>query len=432
VVGWVIAGFSFLALAVGILVPVELMPRPSGEFQVGTMVFEVSDPDRLEPYGSAPEGLRRFRVQVWYPSEDTEGYQRADWLEDGRVVAPAVSRAMGFPPYLLSYGQLVTSNAYWNAPVISGEGLPFVIISHGWTGFKNLHADIAEDLASTGVVVMAIDHSFASAGTLFDDGQVALLIPEILPKRGEPGFLSDARGLILTFSADIQRLLDVVLNKTEQVRPSNGAARTGISGEVEFDTREPKLGITVLTGSDPSGASAAESLGKIDQQLGKVFQAVDSEFIGLVGHSTGAGAVVQTAIADPRIRGIVGMDPWVEPLPIELLEQGLPVPALLFRSEAWQNHPNDENLERLTMTARDSLGVFQIDGSTHNDFTMAYMFGPLGRFFGTLGSIGQQNMRNILTDSIRGFFTVLADPNPRAVDLFHAAAGHPQVGIAGF
>ncbi|KGE71749.1 alpha/beta hydrolase [Spirochaeta lutea] len=423
--GWTSLGLALIGLVLGVVVPVERMPEPTGPHEVGTLVFEVTDSNRREPYGSAPQGLRRIRVQAWYPAAGVSGYPRAAWLEDGPVVAPAVSRSMEFPEFLLGYAALARSNAFWNAPVLESpedgaSGLPLVIISHGWTGFKNLHGDIAEDIASRGGVVMALDHSFASAGTVFDDGQRVLLDPEILPERGEPDFIPAARRLIYTFSEDIRLLLDVLVAETGGGdRPSPGVVRVS---DGSLPVPPP-----------PRQNRGEPAPGEIPVQVfDELLEALDLSRVGLIGHSTGAGAVVQTALEDSRFRGIVGLDPWVEPLDADFLRQGLSVPALIFRSQSWQGHPNDAHLEVLASHAQSPLGLFQIRGSTHNDFTMAYMFGPVGRMLGMLGPVGATTMQSVLRESVSGFFDALCRGEDRGVQLFQAAAGFPMVEAAGF
>jgi pimeloyl-ACP methyl ester carboxylesterase len=49
-----------------------------------------------------------------------------------------------------------------------------IIISHGWTGFRNLHSDLAELFASNGFLVASVDHTYGSVGRLVLNHIVAL------------------------------------------------------------------------------------------------------------------------------------------------------------------------------------------------------------------------------------------------------------------
>lgn len=59
-----------------ILLPVPSIPAPSGPHQVGTRIYELTDPARKEIYSGEDES-RRFMIQVWYPSEVNPSGERA-------------------------------------------------------------------------------------------------------------------------------------------------------------------------------------------------------------------------------------------------------------------------------------------------------------------------------------------------------------------
>src|SRR5215207_3250354 len=61
--------FGLLAVltALPILLPVPTTPAPSGPYQVGTRIYELTDTSRQEIYSGKDEA-RRFMIQVWYPS----------------------------------------------------------------------------------------------------------------------------------------------------------------------------------------------------------------------------------------------------------------------------------------------------------------------------------------------------------------------------
>lgn len=59
---------TFILLAIStafpILLPVPSIPAPDGPYQVGTAIYELTDPARRELYSGRDEA-RRFQVQVW-------------------------------------------------------------------------------------------------------------------------------------------------------------------------------------------------------------------------------------------------------------------------------------------------------------------------------------------------------------------------------
>src|SRR5690606_2515946 len=101
------AGFGLVGLLVVYLIPtllpVPTIPLPTGGIPVGTISVEVIDPEREDAYGPAPAEARRLMVQVWYPAINTSGQSPVLWSEDWDVVAPALSRRIGFPSWFLGH-----------------------------------------------------------------------------------------------------------------------------------------------------------------------------------------------------------------------------------------------------------------------------------------------------------------------------------------
>jgi len=267
-------------------------------------------------------------VQAWYPAEDIELAEKAPWLIDGAAPVQGMARDFGFPGFIFNHLATVEANAYLDVDAALGTH-PVVIISHGWTGFRNLHTDLAEELASHGYIVFGTNHSYGSVATVFDDAVAPLNNDALPPRETTPEFLTYANTLVSTFSEDILDTIDAIerLNVDE----------------------------------------TWELAGRLD--LSK---------IAVIGHSTGGGASVLSAMNDDRIQTVIGLDAWVEPIAIDRLEEGLDVPALLLRSEAWEISFNNEYLYTLmNATEPGLLEVHQVTGTTHYDFGMVYMFSTL-------------------------------------------------------
>lgn len=109
--------------------------------------------------------------------------------------------------------------------------------------------------------------------------------------------------------------------------------------------------------------------------------------IGLIGHSTGGGAAVTTALQDKRIKAVVGMDAWVEPIKEEEIKRGLNVPALFLRSQQWEKGLNNKNLILLLDSSKKARELYQINGINHLDFSMVYMYSPLTKYFKITGKL---------------------------------------------
>ncbi|HEY5729132.1 MAG TPA: hypothetical protein VIS72_03720, partial [Anaerolineales bacterium] len=171
----VILNVSLLALstALPILIPVPNIPTPSGPHQVGTRTYELTDELRKELYSGKDEA-RRFQIQVWYPSEVTESDERAPWITNADVFAPAYSEYLDFPSFSLDHLVLAQVPAFVEAKTAStGSGFPVVLYSHGWNGFDAISTVQALQLASHGYVVVGMQHTYGAVVTVFKDGTIA-------------------------------------------------------------------------------------------------------------------------------------------------------------------------------------------------------------------------------------------------------------------
>ncbi len=355
----------FLAIDFAVLFPYSEMPKTKGDFMVGTKTYDVVDESRIEKYDDSGN-KRKIRTQVWYPIDSNEGLKKAKWLIDGKQTARGISKDSKLPFFLLDKMSRVKSNSYLDG-VLSDkkDKYPVVIISHGWAGVRNLHQDFAEELASNGYIVFAVDHTYGATVTVFEDGKVANINYDALPS-GDPSFLDKANVLVNTFAKDVSRIID-------------------FSGELNM--------------GDPMFKS------KIDESK-----------IGLVGHSTGGGGDVRLALEDDRVKAVIGLDAWVEPIKEQKISKGLNVPFLFLRSKEWEVGPNNKNLEILVNNSLINPLVYQIDATSHYDFAMIYMMSPFVKAFGFSGDIDSYDLNYVLEESILSFFDkIFAGENPNVL-----------------
>ncbi len=341
------------SLVSALLFPYYDIPKPTGDYLIGTKVYEVEDASRTEKYDSTGD-KRKFRLQVWYPADSKDGLKRVPWLYDGKEIARGLSKDSGLPYFLLDKLSLVRSNSYEDALISAkGEKYPVIILSHGWRGVRNLHQDFTEELASRGYIVFSIDHTYGSAATVFENGRVALINYEALPS-GSPEYMKKANQLVNTYADDVSKTIDFVneLNENDS-------------------TFKSKL---------------------------------DLNQIGLVGHSTGGGADIRVALRDKRVKAVIGLDPWVEPIKKENISIGLTVPSLILRSKQWEVGPNNDNLGLLVNNSENKPIVYQIEGTTHYDFSMVYMYSSAVKKLGFSGSIDSVHLTSILKESLTSFF----------------------------
>lgn len=350
-------GITFLILPF-ILVnifPSEDIPIPSGKYTIGTKIYDLVDQSRNEVYSDNPTEKRKIKYQVYYPAEKTSGYKKAKWISDGTTLTRQLASNMNLPAFMLDHTAKIDSNSFVNAPVNNElDNYPAVIISHGWKGFRELHTDYAEELASNGIVAVSIDHTYGSQAVTFDDGEIAYLNKDALPRFMLPeAFNVYASVLTTTYGEDIIAVLDELNN-----------------------------------------------LNSKDQDLKNK---LDLNRIGLLGHSTGGAGVVLSALRDERVKVVMGLDAWVKPLETKELKQGLKIPSLFLRSEQWSKGPNNGSLSTLLDNSKNPT-LIQLDKTNHIDFSMSYMYSPLTKYIGFSGSLGGRKSSEIQREFIKKFF----------------------------
>lgn len=356
-----------VSLVSSFIFPVYEIPEPSGDYLIGTESFVIDDELILEAYTNDSSDYRKIKIQVWYPAEDTATYEQAPWLDDGIVVPRGLSKSIGLPYFILDHTKDIMSHSYIEAPLSKAlEIYPVIIISHGWGGFRNIHTDFAEELASLGYIVIGVDHTYGSVATLFSDEEVAYLNPDALPLREDtPDFLDYATQLVDTYASDIT----ATINFLEKMNASTSMSK--FSGKLDLNN------------------------------------------IGLIGHSTGGGAAVDIALDDDRIASVIGLDAWVEPIDDVKLDNGLTMPSLFIRSGDWETGFNNKKLYELIDNSSNIPELYQINGITHYDFAMVYMYSPLTKNLGYTGELESEYLTSILKSMITDFFneTIKNDTN---------------------
>uniref|UniRef100_UPI0035574F35 alpha/beta hydrolase family protein n=1 Tax=Streptomyces buecherae TaxID=2763006 RepID=UPI0035574F35 len=157
--------------------PVPAFPEPSGRFAVGTRVMQWTDPRRPEIFTADPHDRRTVVAQLWYPAQKSPaGARRAQYLgrteHEARTVADALARQVGLPGFLIDGTPRARTRSVFNAPVAGGGGrFPVVLFSPGSGGVRTQNTAWAEELASHGYLVAALDHPYDSAAVVLTDGR---------------------------------------------------------------------------------------------------------------------------------------------------------------------------------------------------------------------------------------------------------------------
>ena len=348
---WLLGMGSFLvlsSLSLNAIFPTDSVAIPSGPFKIGTQTFELTDENRTEAYSDSVDSPRKIKVQVWYPTDNVENLNRVKWISEGKTLTRQLAKSMHAPYFLLDHLADIDSNSYEDALISKAfESYPVVVISHGWKGFRELHTDYAEALASNAYIAISIDHTYGSQYVSFENGEEAFLNKDALPSIVSPSQFNDhANQLATTYGDDVKLVLD--------------------------DLPNLKLNL-------------------------------DLNRIGLLGHSTGGGGDVYASTTDKRVKALLGFDAWVNPLKPETLKKGLSMPALFVRSEQWGKGPNNKALDTIIKNS-DQSSFLQMDETKHVDFSMSYMISPILEHVGFIGKLGGEQSSEIQKRLILDFF----------------------------
>lgn len=348
-------------LGIGVLViptlvlPVVQLVAPTTP--IGTMIMRSVSPDRVELYGPNPGGFRQITLQIWYPSEPSDG-ALAPFVDSFDDFAPATAAYLGLPPFALNHLRNATMGSVLDASVArASEPYPVVVYSHGWAGFRTVAFPQAEALAAAGYVVVAIDHTYGALGATIDEGATfAALDPLALPDQetvGDAAYAAASETLVDIFRLDIGQAL-----------------------------------------------AAVEDLNAGGPMAGRL----DLSRIGVFGHSTGGGAAIEFCATDDRCSAVYGLDPWVEPVSEAILAGGVQVPIAILRSEAWLSDPNEIPLAALREVSPDVVSFGCITGTAHRDFTLLPRLSPLSKYLGIGGSLDPIRSSELVESQLVSFF----------------------------
>ena len=118
---------------------------------------------------------RLMAFQIWYPAI-TSNMERAKYRSVETTNASA--KFLGLPPFIFSYGAIVTSNSFLNAQIVPDKSFPVIIYNHGYSGFTSVYQTVFEELASQGYIVVSIGHENESSLFIKDDGTIVPSNPD--------------------------------------------------------------------------------------------------------------------------------------------------------------------------------------------------------------------------------------------------------------
>ena len=287
-------------------VPRLALPAPTGDHPVGTTSLHLVDHSRPDPWNPNAKA-RELMVSIWYPARADVG-KRARYMTPQESQALVEFREVELPPGVpATIASTTRTHARVGAPpVVTRTGHPLVVLSPGFTMPRSSLTAVAEELASHGFVVAAIDHTYETI-VQFPDGRLTTCLA--CENLGQETFEKVIRG------------------------------RAGDTAFV-LDT---------LTGARPGWRGA---------------RLIDPTRIGMAGHSIGGASTWHTMLTDERIAAGINMDGTF----FLLEDTTMPRPFLLLGAESHETS-EDPTWEAAWSAMTGWKRWLQVQQAHHGTFT---------------------------------------------------------------
>jgi predicted dienelactone hydrolase len=373
-----------LALAPPVLLPVFVLPAPTGPFAVGGTAFAVVDSSRNDPF--APAGAvhpRTFPVRVWYPAPPGTRGRLVRYAATPELTSPIVPM---LKPVLVDQYRYVKTHTVAEAPLaVDGAPFPVLVFSHGYTAYSSQNTPQMEELASRGYVVFSIAHTYDATAAVFPDGQVIGLDPQLIRTMG--GALSNGDSVRAAVAAKLEAL---------------GRAGTPVDRQArfrEYMATNPER----ITRSYPVWAADTRFLidylerGATGGKLERFASKLDLAGVGIFGMSFGGSNAGEVCRTDRRCRAGVNIDgQQFGPL----IDDSLTVPFMILASEtALPVHR--AIFDRL----RGPGYLLRLKGSQHAGLMDLPLLAPLLlRKTGLIGTMPIRRSEQVMSDYLVAFF----------------------------
>lgn len=357
-----LVAFVLCAMSIGLLVivPMFVLPKPTGPYPVGTRTVYLSDPGRIADARQHPVAPRELMVQIWYPADPSSNrlaaYQR---LSETSLAT--------------SYRSVLRTNSRTDAPVAQNGGpFPVLLFNHGWAGRRTQNTFLAEELASHGYVVASIDHTYNSV-------RVAL-----------PG------NRIIDNTAGYDPL-DASKHTAAEIKETwNHELKRWVDDEV----------FVLNCLQDENNDHSSVWYGRLDTARA-----------GALGHSFGGAAAIEVGTVDPRIQSALNLDGWTFG---DTDHRAPKQSAMMFVYEASPISPQgigakaSESPTLKELDASDESEVearlkqyggyrLYVNNTSHMDFTDNPLINPLKRWRQP-GHISATQIQNIVRAYVLAFF----------------------------
>jgi predicted dienelactone hydrolase len=366
-----------VSVALPVLVPILVLPNPTGTYAIGTQYLLFMD------------NGREIGVQAWYPA--SEIYQKAEpepyWVEPyelSKIFTKRVSLLMPLPSFWLTHYSLTKTHSYLDVPISNDKDtFPVLVYSHGFFfGSNNENTALMEELASHGYIVFGIAHPYDVPFFTYPDKTIKAFDHrnELLCKQFQE-FLADQE-------------LDSLREKLKQTEDSSKQLEIlkEMEGISTMSTWRKGLGERV-----GDVRFLTDEIEKMNRGSGMFAGKLNLEQLGIMGFSYGATTTYNSCLIDKRFKAGVNLDGFTAGFGI--LEGNLTQPFMFTYSE--DNHGiNDYFYNK----AEDTIYAITIVNTAHSNYADLSLVGGFQKLTGQLGEIDGNRCARIINDYILNFF----------------------------
>ncbi|MFA6045346.1 MAG: hypothetical protein WC718_10210 [Phycisphaerales bacterium] len=168
----------------------SFIPLPTGPYIVGRESMILRDASRTDPFSPRANDVRRLAVLIWYPAAPRRG--------GSPLMPPRPGERADFTASLLGFARISQSQGETRPLSVILQGLralqpnvfedldprrdgpfPLVIMSHGLGSMPEEYDSLAEDLASRGMIVVGVNHTYASFVSMYLPGRPTYNAPDL-------------------------------------------------------------------------------------------------------------------------------------------------------------------------------------------------------------------------------------------------------------
>lgn len=348
------------------------LPKPTGEYPVGTTRMAFTDTTRTEPFTEDPDDYRQVTVTVWYPADIPKD-------SGGKITAPYYEHADDIVTqfgYLSGMADLKTHSVK-DVPVSKKQArYPVILFNHGWGEHAGQNTILMEELASQGYLVFSIAHHYEAKFWLYPDGQIRFLDPQspgfkkIMAEQSKPGMMELFNAMFSTREVAKQETL---FRQTIDLMPS-------------FLLESPRFWAQDIS-------FIIDQLASLNTSQGRFRGKIDLDRIGVMGMSMGGVAAGQACIADERIKAVINCDGGLFG---DLVDTTIVTPMMYMGSKRFIGYD-----EVFAKHAAGDAYTLIIPEADHYDFTDVTLF---LRDHPMIGTIDGSRMIKIVSDYTLAFF----------------------------